>query len=267
MARIRSIKPEFPHSESMGRVSRDARLLFIMLWTIADDAGRLRGNSRMLASLLFPYDDDARTLIDVWLAELQREKCIDIYKSGGDSYVGIRNWLIHQKIDKPSKSKIPPFCESSRIPANPRERSLEDQRNGSKDQGEDQDQDLLATAAAIASAIESMLVFMLCPVTAKPKTPAKGTRLPNDWTLPDDWLTDANEAGLTAGAAKNEAAKFRDYWCALPGAKAVKLDWRATWRNWCRAAAARSVRPQGKPSKHDLSQMNYSNGVTPDGKF
>ena len=60
MARIRTIKPEFPHSESMGRVSREARLCFILLWTIADDAGRLRGNSRMLASLLYPYDDDAK---------------------------------------------------------------------------------------------------------------------------------------------------------------------------------------------------------------
>ncbi len=46
MARIRSIKPEFPQSESMGNVSRDARLTFIQLWTLADDSGRLRGSSR-----------------------------------------------------------------------------------------------------------------------------------------------------------------------------------------------------------------------------
>ena len=42
MARIRTIKPDFPHSESMGRVSRDARLLFVMLFTIVDDEGRAR---------------------------------------------------------------------------------------------------------------------------------------------------------------------------------------------------------------------------------
>ena len=45
MGRIRTIKPEFPQSESMGRVSRDARLTFILLWTMADDAGRLRSCS------------------------------------------------------------------------------------------------------------------------------------------------------------------------------------------------------------------------------
>ena len=120
----------------MGRVSRDARLTFIQLWTLADDEGRLRGNSRMLASLLFPYDDDAKDLIDVWLLELEKESCIVRYKIGGDSYIQLCNWLIHQKIDKPSKSKIPAFDESSRILANPREVSSGDQGSRTKDQKE-----------------------------------------------------------------------------------------------------------------------------------
>lgn len=133
MARIRSIKPEFPHSESMGRVSRDARLTFIQLWTLSDDAGRLRGNSRMLASLLFPYDDDAPKLIDKWLGELERECCIVRYTADGASYVEVCNWLSHQKIDKPSASKLPCPDEGSRSIANTREESSEDQ--GSEDQG------------------------------------------------------------------------------------------------------------------------------------
>lgn len=139
MARIRTIKPEFPQSESVGRLSRDARLCFILLWTLADDSGRLRGNSRMLASLLYPYDDDAGRLMDVWLAELDLEGCTRRYKIAGDTYVEICNWLKHQKIDKPSASKIPEFDESSRILANPRERSSGDQgsriKEGIKDQG------------------------------------------------------------------------------------------------------------------------------------
>lgn len=138
MARIRTIKPEFPQSESMGRISRDARLLFVMLWTIADDSGRLRGNSRMLASLLFPYDDDAKTLIDGWLGELESEHCLVRYLVESDTYIEILNWQKHQKIDKPSPSKIQPFGESSRILANPRELSCEDQGSRTKDQGRDQ---------------------------------------------------------------------------------------------------------------------------------
>lgn len=135
MARIRTIKPEFPQSESMGRVSRDARLCFVQMWTLADDEGRLRGNSRMLASLLFPYDDDAPDLIDSWLAELDDEGCVIRYIADGSTYIQITNWLSHQKIDKPSSSKIPTFDGSSRILANPRESSCVDQGSRIKDQG------------------------------------------------------------------------------------------------------------------------------------
>ena len=107
MARIRTIKPEFPQSESLGRVSRDARLLFIQLWCICDDHGRTRAASRMLASLLFPYDDDAPRLIDGWLDELEAQDCIRRYEVDGSSYLFIPKWLIHQKIDKPSKPQFP----------------------------------------------------------------------------------------------------------------------------------------------------------------
>ena len=130
MARIRTIKPEFPHSESMGRVSRDARLCFIMLWTLADDAGRLRGNSRMLASLLYPYDDDAKDLMDGWLSELSTEGCIARYEVQGTSYVHIVAWLDHQKIDRPSESKLPEFPIPSRKLAKPRDDSIRKGREG-----------------------------------------------------------------------------------------------------------------------------------------
>lgn len=137
MARIRSIKPEFPQSESMGRVSRDARLLFVMLWTIADDHGRSRAHSRMLASLLFPYDDDAGVLLPKWMAELESEGCISLYDVGGSQYLQINNWGKHQKIDKPSKPIFPGIddvSEGTREPSrDTREVSSEDLRKGSKE--------------------------------------------------------------------------------------------------------------------------------------
>lgn len=139
MARIRTIKPEFPQSESMGRVSRDARLLFIQLWTLVDDGGRARGNSRILASLLYPYDEDAIDLIDGWLAELEREGCVARYTHGKGTYIQVLNWLDHQKIDKPSKSKLPEFDNSSRTFASPREESRECREASSGDLDLDQD--------------------------------------------------------------------------------------------------------------------------------
>jgi hypothetical protein len=105
------------------------------MWTVSDDEGRLRGASRMLASLLYPYDDEARTLIDGWIDELERERCIQRYSVDGAQYIVILNWLTHQKIDKPSKSRLPAPPNNSRSLAKPREHS-------SADLGRDQDQDL-----------------------------------------------------------------------------------------------------------------------------
>lgn len=172
MPRIRTIKPEFPQSESMGNVSREARLTFIMLWTLADDEGRLRGNSRMLASLLFPYDTDAGDLIDNWLLELEKEGCIVRYKNGNDSYMQLCNWLIHQKIDKPSKSKIAPFDESSRILANPIRR-IKDQ--GPEDQGAEETSPLVAEspepAARPSGAVALSIAFRASGIATQPADP------------------------------------------------------------------------------------------------
>lgn len=137
MARIRSIKPEFPQSESMGRVSRDARLLFILLWTIADDHGRTRAHSRMLASLLFPYDDDAGDGISGWLEELSKEGCIRLYEVDGSQYLQIVGWSKHQRIDKPSKPQFPGPSDDTREDSRDiRERSSEEGK-GKEGKGEE----------------------------------------------------------------------------------------------------------------------------------
>lgn len=126
MARIRTLKPEFPQSESIGRLSRNARLLYVNLITTVDDAGRARGSSRMLASLLYPYDNDAPGLIEDWLQELEREGCARRYEFEGSTYVDLPNFLKHQKIDKPSQSRLPKFEDGSRVVAKPREVSAPD---------------------------------------------------------------------------------------------------------------------------------------------
>ena len=112
--RIRTVKPEFWVSESIGRLSREARLLFIGLWSFADDSGRSRGAFPAISGALFPYDDDAIQLIPGWFAELEREGMVFRYKAeDGNTYYQLPNWLKHQKIEKPSASKFPAFTESS----------------------------------------------------------------------------------------------------------------------------------------------------------
>lgn len=119
MARIRTIKPELPQSEGIGAISRDARLLFIQLFTIADDAGRFRAPSRLLASLLYPYDSDAADLIDGWMDELVERGMVRRYAVNGQEYADIPKWLEHQRIDRPSPSRIPEFTDELASPREP----------------------------------------------------------------------------------------------------------------------------------------------------
>jgi hypothetical protein len=139
--RIRSIKPEFWESESLGRVSREARLLFIGLFSCCDDVGRARASSRLLASRLFPYDDDAFKKLPAWIAELERQGCIRLYQVAGESYLDIPKWLNHQKIDKPSASKLPSFGD-------PREDSRGFEKNslGTGNREEEQGKELDSSA-------------------------------------------------------------------------------------------------------------------------
>jgi len=60
----------------------------------------------MLASVLFPYDEDAPKMIDGWLSELENEGCLVRYCVGNDDYIQICHWD-HQKIDHPQPSKLP----------------------------------------------------------------------------------------------------------------------------------------------------------------
>lgn len=74
------------------------------------------------------------------------------------------------------------------------------------------------------------------PLKKEPSVPKKGTRIPADFN-PD--LDAAVTLGLRPEVAMVEAAKFKDYWAAASGAKGVKADWPATWRNWVRSALQR----------------------------
>jgi hypothetical protein len=117
MARIRTIKPDLWEDESIGLVSRDARLLFIGLITQADDSGRLRGDLRLLRAKVFPYDESLTTSdIECWLDELTRAGLVVIYDAGFRC-IALPSWKHNQKINRPFPS---------RLPAPPRDHSLND---------------------------------------------------------------------------------------------------------------------------------------------
>lgn len=60
----------------------------------------------------------------------------------------------------------------------------------------------------------------------------RGTRLDVD-ELPDDWQEFCRDKRPDLNAFE-VFDSFKDYWVAQPGLKGVKVDWKATWRNWVR---------------------------------
>jgi hypothetical protein len=92
----------------MRRVSRDARLLFVQLWTIVDDQGRTPAEPDDLVAVLYPSDFDAERYMQLWLDELEAEGCIERYDVEGIDYLRVVHWHKHQQISHPTQSRLPP---------------------------------------------------------------------------------------------------------------------------------------------------------------
>ena len=92
----------------MRRVSRDARLLFVQLWTIVDDQGRTPAEPDDLVAVLYPSDFDAERYMQLWLDELEAEGCIERYDVEGIDYLRVVHWHKHLQISHPTKSRLPP---------------------------------------------------------------------------------------------------------------------------------------------------------------
>ena len=85
--------------------------------------------------------------------------------------------------------------------------------------------------------------------TGEKGLPPRACRLPPDWAPSAEDSAFAESVGFVNGRATLEAAKFRDYWTALSGPKALKADWPATWRNWRRNAE--TYAPSRKAAQND----------------
>lgn len=112
MPRIRTIKPEFWDDELIASLSRDARLLFIATWNLADDEGRLRWSAAYMKAKVFPYDEDL-TVADVgnMMAELEKSGRVQAYEvteTITQTFAVVVNFARHQRINRAQDSSLPP---------------------------------------------------------------------------------------------------------------------------------------------------------------
>ncbi len=116
MARIRTVKPDFWTDEDLATVCETARLVAIGLLNLADDEGYFNANPRLIECSLFPLTEPSvsiheclKQLVDIGYIRLNEH-------SNGKTFGFITNFLKHQKVNRPTPSKIKDLflcCEAS----------------------------------------------------------------------------------------------------------------------------------------------------------
>jgi hypothetical protein len=218
--RIRTLKPEILDDEKVAPLSDTAFRLFTSLVVLADDHGNARADIRWLqGQIWWAHGEPPNVLLA--LVELGRASLIDVYAVRGGTYVHLRGWDKHQRIDNAGKNRVPLPNDTdalrievteSDFAANLREppRLAAGPRPGMGEEG-------IEEAAAK-------------PPLAKLNSPIRKHRIPADWQPRDEERTNARNKGLDCDA---EAAHFRDHHTAKGE---PMLDWHAAFRTWLRNA-------------------------------
>lgn len=110
MARIRTIKPEFFKSRTIASLPLHTRLTFIGLWTYVDDYGVGKDDERLIFAELWPLEEDMNAAVASTresLARLRETGLITRYTVDGASYLAVVGWAEHQKVDRPSRHRLP----------------------------------------------------------------------------------------------------------------------------------------------------------------
>lgn len=106
MARIRTIKPQFWDDAKIGRIPRDARLLYIGLWTFADDLGVVIADPVWLKSKIFPYDRIQVQQLEAWLGLLEKTGFISLLSVKSESFYYLPTFSRHQIINRPNLDNV-----------------------------------------------------------------------------------------------------------------------------------------------------------------
>ena len=101
MARIRSVHPGFFSSRYAG-LPDPVQLLFLGLLCRADDQGVFDWDPMALKIAVRPGSHEHHSDIEMALQTLQTAGAIRRFMANGRAYGGIRNFVIHQRMKKPS---------------------------------------------------------------------------------------------------------------------------------------------------------------------
>jgi hypothetical protein len=228
MIRIRTIKPRIFRHEVMQNLEREhwklkPMLVFIALWGHCDKAGRFKWNPRALKLDILPF---LKFEMADTLALLERTGFVQRYEIDGVPYGLVPTFGEHQRFSGREAAAEPEY--PAPLPgsiAEFRNASAGSTRKGREGESEREGEGNLEGKGARAR--------------------EGATRWLPDAIVPDDWITDAEQARIKNGLPKInlrlEAEKFANYWTSASGRNAAKLDWKRTWLNWALADDKRNA--------------------------
>ncbi len=133
--RIRTVKPEYWSHPILAGEPDEVRLAGVGLLNIADDHGYFLAKPALIRSALWPLDEDS-TKARRTLARLSEVGYIEVREHPTHGSIGwVVNFTKHQRVDRPSDSKIKAYFDSSNDRRMIVERSLPEQGTGNREQG------------------------------------------------------------------------------------------------------------------------------------
>ena len=239
--RIRTIRPEFYQSESVGSMTWKTRLVFINLWSYVEDNGVNLDNPRLFRGQCMPYDDDVLDDIEDAFAELEQCGSIIRYERDGKRLLFVPGFKKWQNIQRPGTCHyLPPDGWDKRgcriIPEDSRQL-----QEHSCESPEDSRQ--LHDCSRSSSRSNS-------------RKKEEENKFSSSKEITADSYHDSTEYAVTAKAIAAEYANLdlSGAWDAFAnrhsGEKRGIADWTRLWKGWCQRRASMSGIPPSKPHKH-----------------
>ena len=214
--------------------------------------GKVLANATLLLRVCRAFDAAEQAAVHEMLAEFFVERDGYFHHERADAELAKRAELRNKRAAAGSKGGKQKVANATILPA---VCQTQQQLQSQKEEEPELTVSSLSSVSSnpeIQSQVEPLLVCVeerkpppeVPPIKAIPSKANRGHRWPSDAIVPDDWILEAAEYlrvnGLPQIDLKLSADTFQDYWPAQPGADGLKLDWRATWRNWVRNDAKRT---------------------------
>lgn len=219
-------------SERIAALGWDEEVFYRRLMSVVDDFGRFSANAKLVRAMCYPLHLEKVSDADIgkWLRATEKAGLVSVYPAlDGKRYLELCDF--RQQV-RAKESKYPS-----------RDAQVQDTRAAVA---------VHATSTSVAPATQMISTCVAsahldvfgggdvdgdvvgAPKQASPPS-TRGTRLPADWVLPKAW----GEWALAAhphwdsDVVRKIAMTFANHWRAKSGKDATKLDWKATWQNWC----------------------------------